>query len=43
MTVCEGRDADKVKFPVLAVFTTKVSVVEWVRLELVLVPVMVSV
>lgn len=41
--VCEAGDPDKAKFPVLAVFTTKVTVVEWVRLGLVLVPVMVSV
>ena len=43
VTVCEDRDADKEKFPVLAVFTTKVTVVEWVRLGLLLVPVTVSV
>lgn len=43
VTVCEGRDAAKEKFPVLAVFTTKETVVEWVRLGLVLVPVMVSI
>lgn len=43
VTVCEDGDADKEKFPVLAVFTTKVTVVEWVRPGLVLVPVMVTV
>ena len=43
VTVREAGEAERVKFPELAEFTIKVTVVEFVRLGLVLVPVIVSV
>jgi hypothetical protein len=43
VTVREDGEAEMEKFPELAEFTTKVTVVECVRLGLVLVPVIVSV
>jgi len=42
VTVCEEGEAEIEKFGELAEFTTKVTVVECVRLGLVLVPVIVS-
>jgi hypothetical protein len=41
--VREDGEADREKFPELAEVTAKVTVVEWVRLGLVLVPVIMSV
>jgi len=43
VAVCEDGLAEREKFPELAEVTTKVTVVEWLRLGLVLVPVIVSV
>jgi hypothetical protein len=43
VTVCEDGEAEIEKFGVPAEFTTRVTVVEWVRLGLALVPVIVSV
>jgi hypothetical protein len=42
VTFCEDGEAEIEKFGVAAEFTTKVTVVEWLRLGLVLVPVIVS-